>query len=64
MDKDKTTAPDTNSILVDLEFVKSLVVNLNVDLERDEPEKIVKNLQEARDRIEEVIRQLQYGGGI
>ncbi len=64
MDNDKTTSPDTNAILVDLEFVKSLVVNLDVDLEKDEPEKVIKSLQEARDRIEEVIRQLQYGGGI
>ncbi len=55
---------ETPSVLVDLEFVKALVVNLDSKLEQSDPEKLVKQLQDARGKIDEVIKTLQYNGGI
>lgn len=55
---------ETPSVLVDLEFVKSLVVNLDSKLEQSDPEQLVQQLQDARGRIDDVIKTLQYHGGI
>jgi hypothetical protein len=55
---------ETPSVLVDLEFVKSLVVNLDSKLEQSDPDTLVQQLQDARCKIDEVIKTLQYNGGI
>ena len=55
---------ESPSVLVDLEFVKSLVVNLDSKLEQSDPDKLVQQLEDARGRIDDVIKTLQFNGGI
>lgn len=55
---------DNSVILVDLEFVKSLVVDIDEALNKGDSGNAVALLKEARTKIDGVIQTLQYHGGI
>ena len=55
---------DSSSVLVDLEFVKALLVNMDSAVEQEDPSKLIGKLEEARTKIDEIIQNLQYQGGI
>lgn len=52
------------SILIDLEFVKALVVDMDNAVETRDSEKAASLLNEARDKIDSMIKTLQFSGGI
>ena len=52
------------NILVELEFFKALVVDIDDALEANDPEKATQLLKQARSKIDLVIETLQYAGGI
>ena len=52
------------NILVELEFFKALVVDIDDALDANDPEKATQLLRQARDKINRVIETLQYAGGI
>lgn len=52
------------NILVELEFFKALVVDIDEALDANDPEKAAQLLRQARNKIDQVIKTLQYAGGI
>ncbi|MCH7872149.1 MAG: hypothetical protein IID33_10665 [Planctomycetes bacterium] len=52
------------AILIDLEFVKALVVDMDNAVETRDSEKAASLLNEARDKIDSMIKTLQFNRGI
>ena len=54
---------NVESILIDLEFVKSLVVDMDNAVETHDSEKAATLLNEARNKIDSMIKTLQVKDG-
>jgi hypothetical protein len=52
------------TILVELEFFKALVVEIDDALDAKDPDKAAQLVQEARKKIDAVIQTMQFAGGI
>ena len=52
------------TILVELEFFRALVVDIDDALEAKDPEKAAQLVQQAREKIDQVIQTMQFAGGI
>ncbi len=61
MSSEKT---NTNGILLELEFFRALVVDIDDALDDNDPQKAAKLVDEAKNKIDSVIKDLQYHGGI
>ena len=52
------------TILVELEFFKALVVDIDEALDQNDPARAAELVQQAREKIDQVIQTMQYAGGI
>jgi len=52
------------TILVELEFFKALVVEIDDALDKNDPDKASELVLQAREKIDQVIQTMQFAGGI